>query len=135
VPEQDPRLRAALADADRATADAVASLRKMTESIKKDHAAFRRERDRRRDERAQAAREGELGREVQRLQMRVDRHQTTWEDVVEGRDTDPAAAVVRADAHRHLADLARSLHADPEHLAREQELRRAAEETRAEREA
>ena len=134
MPDQDPRLRAALANADRETADAVSSLRAMTASIKKDHEAFKKERDKRREERAKEAREGELGREMQRLQARVDRNQTTWEDVVEGRDNDPSAVVARENARRNIADLSRQLQADPEYVEETEELRLAEERTRAERE-
>jgi hypothetical protein len=134
VPDQDPRLRAALANADRETADAVSSLRAMTAAIKKDHEAFKKERDKRREERTKEAREGELGREMQRLQARVDRNQTTWEDVVEGRDNDPSAVVARENARRNIADLSRQLQADPEYVEETEELRLAEERTRAERE-
>jgi hypothetical protein len=134
VPDQDPRLRAALANADRETADAVSSLRAMTAAIKKDHEAFKKERDKRREERTKEAREGELGREMQRLQARVDRNQTTWEDVVEGRDNDPSAVVARENARRNIADLSRRLQADPEYVEETEELRLAEERTRAERE-
>ncbi len=134
MPDQDPRLRAALANADRETADAVSSLRAMTAAIKKDHEAFKKERDKRREERAKEAREGELGREMKRLQARVDRNQTTWEDVVEGRDNDPSAVVARENARRNIADLSRQLQADPEYVEETEELRLAEERTRAERE-
>ncbi|MEO5711419.1 MAG: hypothetical protein ABIQ59_16545 [Nocardioidaceae bacterium] len=132
--EQDPRLRAALADADRETAAAVSSLRAMTSSIKKDHEAFKRERDKRREERAKEARAGELGREMQRIQGRVDRNQTTWEDVVEGRDHDPSAVVARENARRNVADLATRLQADPEFVEEQEKLRLEEERVRAERE-
>ncbi|CAN5503597.1 hypothetical protein BH10ACT10_BH10ACT10_24060 [soil metagenome] len=134
MPEQDPRLRAALADADRETAAAVSSLRAMTASIKKDHEAFKKERDKRREERAKEAREGELGRETQRIQGRVDRNQTTWEDVLEGRDTDPSAVVARENARRNVADLAARLQADPEFVEEQEKLRLEEERVRAERE-
>ncbi len=133
MPDQDPRLRAALANADRETADAVSSLRSMTASIRKEHEQFKKERDPRRAERAREAREGELGRDMQRLQQRVDQHDTTWEDVLEGRDEHPSAAVARDNARRNIADLAQQLQADPEFVEEQDELRRHEEQARAER--
>jgi hypothetical protein len=133
MPNQDPRLRAALANADRETADAVSSLRSMTASIRKEHEQFKKERDKRRKERAAEAREGELGREMQRLQLRVDQNQTTWEDVLEGRDEHPSAVVARDNARRNIADLARQLQSDPEFVAEQDELRVREEQVRAER--
>lgn len=130
---QDPRLRAALENANRETADAVSSLRAMTASIKREHEQFKKERDKRREERAKQAREGTLGRDMQRLQTRVDRHETTWEDVVEGRDNDPSALVARDHARRNLEELASRLQADPEFVQERDELRRADERARAER--
>lgn len=130
---QDPRLRAALENANRETADAVSSLRAMTASIKREHEQFKKERDKRREERAKQAREGTLGRDMQRLQTRVDRRETTWEDVVEGRDHDPSAVVARDHARRNLEELASRLQADPEFVQERDELRRADERARAER--
>lgn len=130
---QDPRLRAALENANRETADAVSSLRAMTASIKREHEQFKKERDKRREERAKQAREGTLGRDMQRLQTRVDRRETTWEDVVEGRDNDPSALVARDHARRNLEELASRLQADPEFVQERDELRRADERARAER--
>ena len=130
---QDPRLRAALENANRETADAVTSLRAMTASIKREHEQFKKERDKRREERAKEAREGTLGRDVQRLQTRVDRRETTWEDVVDGRDDDPSAVVAREHARRNVQDLATRLRADPAFVEEQDELRRADERARAER--
>jgi predicted PP-loop superfamily ATPase len=130
---QDPRLRAALENADRETADAVSSLRAMTASIKREHEQFKKERDKRREERAKEAREGTLGRDMQRLQTRVDRRETTWEDVVEGRDNDPSAVIARDHARRNIEELATRLQADPEFVEEQDEVRRADERARAER--
>lgn len=130
---QDPRLRAALENADRETADAVSSLRAMTASIKREHEQFKKERDKRREERAKAAREGTLGRDMQRLQMRVDRNETTWDEVVEGRDNDPSAVIARDHMRRNIEDLATQLRTDPEFVEEQDELRRADERARAER--
>jgi predicted PP-loop superfamily ATPase len=130
---QDPRLRAALENANRETADAVSSLRAMTASIKREHEQFKKERDKRREERAKEAREGTLGRDMQRLQTRVDRRETTWEDVVEGRDNDPSAVIARDHARRNIEELATRLQADPEFVEEQDELRRADERARAER--
>ena len=130
---QDPRLRAALENADRETADAVSSLRAMTASIKREHEQFKKERDKRRAERAKEAREGTLGREMQRLQMRVDRNETTWEAVVEGRDNDASAVIARDHMRRNIEDLATQLEADPGFVEEQDALRRADEQARAER--
>jgi len=130
---QDPRLRAALENADRETADAVSSLRAMTASIKREHEQFKKERDKRREERAKEAREGTLGRDMQRLQARVDRRETTWEDVVEGRDSDPSAVIARDHARRNIEELATRLQADPGFVEERDELRRADERARTER--
>ena len=134
MPEQDPRLRAALQNADRETADAVSSLRSMAASIRKDHEQFKRDRDRRRGERAREAREGELGRDMQRLQMRVDRGETTWEDVLEGRDDHPSAIVARDNVRHNIADLATQLQTDPEFTEEQVALRALEDQVRAERE-
>ena len=100
MPEQDPRLRAALENSRRETADAVSSLRSMAASIRQEHEKFKQERDKRQEERVKAARDGELGRDAQRLQQRIDLRQTTWEDVLAGRDTHPSAARARHNLER-----------------------------------
>ncbi|MFQ6172767.1 hypothetical protein ACK8HX_14245 [Oryzobacter sp. R7] len=50
-----------------------------------------------REEYDRAARSGELGPERQELQRRLDRGETTWRDVVSGRDSHPSAVAVRAE--------------------------------------
>jgi hypothetical protein len=132
--EMDPRLRAALQNADRETAGAVSSLRSMAASIRKEHEQFKREAEKRREQRDRDARTGELGRDVQRLQERVDRRETTWGDVLEGRDTHPSATVARQNVQRGVDALAVQVQADPDFVEEQQALRVQQERTRAERE-
>ena len=68
-----------------------------------------------REEYDRAARSGELGPERQELQRRLDRDETTWRDVVSGRDTHPSAVAVRAEITGTLRETVDRLeHADPE---------------------
>ncbi len=121
--EQDPRLRAALANANKETADAVSSLRSMTASIRKEHEEFKKERDKRSAAREKAAREGELGPDMQRLQQRVDLHQTSWDDVLEGRDEHPSAARARAHVREGLRSIGEEVQRDPDFLEEDLEAR------------
>lgn len=111
---QDPRLAAAAAAARQESAAAVSSLRAMAASIRREQAAFRRERDQRSADRAEQARAGTLGPDVQQVQRRVDAGATTWDDVFQGRDDHPSATGVRADVERNLTSLGERLRDDPE---------------------
>jgi hypothetical protein len=111
---RDPRLDAALA-ASRAERDsALSSIRSMTASIKRDHAAFKEAKRGRDEERARQARSGELGPRMQELQRRIDAGETSWDDVVSGRDPHPSAEATREDMRRNLDDLSEVLAQDPE---------------------
>jgi hypothetical protein len=125
MPEQDPRLRAALENSRRETADAVASLRAMASSIRQEHEKYKRERDKRQEERVKAARQGELGAEAQRLQQRIDLRQTTWEDVLAGRDNHPSAVHARRDMQRNLSAIADRVREDPQLVEADLEARAA----------
>ena len=123
--EQDPRLRAALADAQKETADAVSALRSMTASIRKEHEEFKKERDKRAKDREKAAREGELGPDMQRLQQRVDLNQTSWDDVLQGRDDHPSAARARAHVRDGLRAVGEEVKRDPDFIEEDLEARAA----------
>ncbi|WP_300399666.1 hypothetical protein [Nocardioides sp.] len=111
---QDPRLAAAAAQAREQSAAAVSSLRAMTAEIRREQSAFRREREQRSSDRAEQARNGELGPEMQQVQRRVDAGATTWDDVLQGRDDHPSAGRVRENVQRNLTTLGEQLRADPE---------------------
>lgn len=132
--EQDPRLRAALENARREKNDAVSGLRTLAASIRKEHETFKRERDGRRDQRAKAAREGELGPDLQRLQMRIDRNETSWDDVIAGRDNHPSAVVARQNIRTKLEEIAEEVQQDPEFVEEQLELQRKEARMRADRE-
>lgn len=125
MPEQDPRLRAALENSRRETADAVSSLRSMAASIRQEHEKFKQERDKRQEDRTKAARDGELGPDAQRLQQRIDLRQTTWEDVLAGRDTHPSAARARHNLERNLPVMAAEAQQDPDVVEEDLEARAA----------
>ena len=135
MPDQDPRLRAALANADRETADAVSSLRSMTASIREEHEQFKKERDKRREERGQGGPGGRAGpRHAAPAAAR-----RPQPDHLGGRPRGPRQAtrarpVARDNARRNIADLAAQPQADPEYVEETEELRRGAGATRAERE-
>ena len=125
MPELDPRLRAALESSRRETADAVSSLRAMAASIRQEHEKYRQERDKRQEERVKAVREGEQGPEAQRLQQRIDLRQTTWEDVMSGRDNHPSAVHARQHLQRNLSAMADRVRQDPEFVEEDLEVRAA----------
>lgn len=127
---QDPRLAAAAAQARQETRAAVSSLRAMTAQIRREQAAFRRERDRRSTDRAEQARSGELGPEIQTVQRRVDAGQTTWDDVFQGRDDHPSADRVRRNVERNLDQVAEGLREDPEFVQADAAARATEEQVR-----
>ena len=92
----------------------MSSLRAMTAEIRREQSAFRREREQRSSDRAEQARNGELGPEMQQVQRRVDAGATTWDDVLQGRDDHPSAGRVRENVQRNLTTLGEQLRADPE---------------------
>lgn len=83
-------------DADRRMREALAGLEEITARVEAESSA-------RGDERAAAARRGDLGPDWQRVQMRVDLGQTTLDDVFGGKDPSPEAERLRGAAREHLA--------------------------------
>ncbi len=132
MPQTDPRLRAALEDARRETSQAVSSLRDMAASIRKEHEQFRSDRDKRAERRAKAARAGELGPDMARLQQDVDLRRTTWADVLEGRDTSASAHAARANITRSVEEMAVTVRRDPDFVREDLETRRRSEALQAE---
>jgi len=59
------------------------------------------------EQRAEAARSGELGRDWQDVQRRIDAGQTTLLDVFSGRDDSPAAIRLLSQSQANLAAIAR----------------------------
>lgn len=58
------------------------------------------------EERAQAARSGTYGAAWQRVQLRIDRGETTLSDVMSGEDSSADAAALRATARTNLSEIA-----------------------------
>lgn len=68
-----------------------------------------------REDYERAARSGELGEERQELQRRLDNGETTWSEVVSGRDGHPSAVAVRSEITGSLrASIDRLEQEDPE---------------------
>lgn len=62
------------------------------------------------EERAEAARKGELGRDWQVLQERIDRGETTVGQILDGGDTSPEAQRIQELAAKNLVRLTHSVH-------------------------
>jgi len=77
----------------------IAGLDRLAEQTRREDA----ERD---EQRAEAARTGQLGRDWQDVQRRIDDGQTTLVDVFSGRDDSPAAVRLQAQSQANLAMLA-----------------------------
>ena len=77
----------------------IAGLDRVAEQNRRDDA----ERD---EQRAEAARSGQLGRDWQDVQRRIDDGQTTLLDVFSGRDESPAAVRLLAQSRTNLAAMA-----------------------------
>lgn len=118
----DPRLRAAVRRSNEASRAAVADIRALTASIRRSHAQFRTEAAGRRTEREEANRRGDNGPDVQRVQQRVDRGETTWEAVRDGSDDHPSSIRVRQMITANLDQLAATMSTDPEMLEQQREL-------------
>ncbi|WGL52261.1 hypothetical protein P5P86_00160 [Nocardioides sp. BP30] len=114
--------RTALARVQATHDEAIGSLRAARGELARELERFDRAKARRDEERAAAARRGDLGPERQRLQRRLDAGETTWADVRSGRDTHPSAAAVRTYAERNLADLAARMRTDPRFQAAQADL-------------
>jgi hypothetical protein len=77
----------------------IAGLDRLAEQTRREDA----ERD---EQRAEAARSGELGRDWQDVQRRIDAGQTTLRDVFSGQDESPAALRLLAQSRANLATMA-----------------------------
>lgn len=108
------RLRQMRAANRRQAQDLIGGLRAATASLREEHRAYQREKAARDDERARARRDGDLGPELQRVQQRIDAGQTTWEDVVAGRDNSPDSQQIRNRIETNLNTLAEHLEEDVE---------------------
>lgn len=118
----DPQLQAAVRRSNEAKKAAVADIRALTASIKRSHAQFRTEAAGRRSEREEANRRGDNGPDVQRVQQRVDRGETTWEAVRDGSDDHPSSIRVRQMITANLDQLAETMARDPELAEQQREL-------------
>lgn len=98
----------------REIADLMGDLRSAATSLEEERKAYLREKAGRDEERARARRSGELGPELQRVQARIDAGQTTWEDVIAGRDDDRASRQVRERIETNLNTLAEHMEDDAE---------------------
>jgi hypothetical protein len=118
----DPQLREAVRRSNEAKNAAVADIRALTASIKRSHAQFRAEAAGRRSEREEANRRGDNGPDVQRVQQRVDRGETTWEAVRDDSDDHPSSIRVRQMITANLDQLAETMARDPELAEQQREL-------------
>ena len=118
----DPQLRAAVRRSNEAKNSAVADIRALTASIKRSHAQFKTEAAGRRTEREEANRRGDNGPDVQRVQQRVGRGETTWEAVRSGADDHPSSIRVRQMITANLDQLAEVMARDPETIEQQREL-------------
>jgi hypothetical protein len=89
----------------------VAQLEGMIAELDRVAEQTRREDAERDEQRAEAARAGQLGRDWQDVQRRIDAGQTTLRDVFSGNDESPAAARLVAQSQANLTALA--LEAEP----------------------
>lgn len=108
-------MRDALAEMESVTEDLRRESALMTAEVEAERAALRAERDRAQDDYAELARGGEAGEAREMLQRRMDKHETTWRDVMSGADLHWSAKEVRAeiigDARAEVDEIERS---DPE---------------------
>lgn len=118
----DPQLRAAVRRSNEAKNAAVADIRALTASIKRSHAQFKADHAGRRSEREEANRRGDNGPDVQRVQQRVDRGETTWEAVRDGSDDHPSSIRVRQTIAANLDQLGAAMARDPELAEQQREL-------------
>lgn len=128
----DPELREAVRRANDASRSAVSHINALTASIRRSHARFKVEAAERRAERAEENRRGDNGPDAQRMQERIDRGETTWEEVRDGTDQHPSSIRVRQNIAANLDRLAEVVANDPETVeqqrrqdAQDEEVRRA----------
>ena len=79
------------------------SLRDVSESITRERQQDERDNAEHRQERAEAARNGELGAYWKEIQERIDKGETTLSDVFSGKDTSEAADALRQTAQQNIA--------------------------------
>ena len=79
------------------------SLRDVSESITRERQQDERDNAEHRQERAEAARNGELGADWKEIQERIDKGETTLSDVFSGKDTSEAADALRQTAQQNIA--------------------------------
>lgn len=79
------------------------SLRDISESITRERQQDERDNAEHRQERAEAARNGELGADWKEIQERIDKGETTLSDVFSGKDTSEAADALRQTAQQNIA--------------------------------
>lgn len=118
----DPQLRAAVRRSNEAKNTAVADIRALTASIKRSHEKFKADHAARRSEREEANRRGDNGADVQRVQQRVDRGETTWDAVRNGSDDHPSSIRVRQMIEANLDQLGEAMARDPEMIEQQREL-------------
>lgn len=118
----DPQLRAAVRRSNEAKNAAVADIRALTASIKRSHEKFKADHAGRRSEREEANRRGDNGPDVQRVQQRVDRGETTWDAVRNGSDDHPSSIRVRQMIEANLDQLGEAMARDPEMVEQQREL-------------
>lgn len=128
----DPQLREAVRRANEASRSAVSHINTLTASIRRSHDRFKVEAAERRTERADENRRGDNGPDAQRMQERIDRGETTWEEVRDGTDQHPSSIRVRQHIAANLDRLAATVDDDHEALeeqhridAKNEEIRRA----------
>ena len=118
----DPQLRAAVRRSNEAKNAAVADIRALTASIKRSHEKFKADHAGRRSEREEANRRGDNGPDVQRVQQRIDRGETTWDAVRNGSDDHPSSIRVRQMIEANLDQLGEAMARDPEMIEQQREL-------------
>lgn len=96
-----PEVRHLLADVRRATADARAT----AEAVRVEREELARQSAGRDEERARAARRGDLGPDWQEVQHRIDAGRTTLADVLGGADRSPAAVRLQETAAERLVEV------------------------------
>lgn len=109
-------IRQMMQDARAETAGLIGELRSQAAALKEERQAYLREKADRDQVRAEERRRGEHGPRLQEVQRRIDAGETTWEDVVAGRDDHPASEQVRQQIETNLNTLASNLENDPEFI-------------------
>lgn len=79
------------------------SLRDVSDSITREREQDERDNAEHRRERAEAARNGELGEDWKKIQERIDKGETTLTDVFSGKDTSEAADALRQTSQQNIA--------------------------------